>query len=170
MRILLAIAGLVAAAPASAEVMNSAAGGFHVRQIVTVPAGPDAAFAAFANVGRWWNPKHSYSGDASRLSIELKPGGCFCEILPGGGIEHLRVAYVDTPKRLVMNGALGPLLYQAVAGVMDLKFEAAGTGTKVIMDYKAAGFASGGADKLAPLVDQVLGDQIGRYAASTRAQ
>ncbi len=53
---------------------------------------------------------------------------------------------------------------------MDLKFEAAGTGTKVIMDYKAAGFASGGADKLAPLVDQVLGDQMRRYAASTRAQ
>ena len=167
MRSLLVIAGLVAAAaPAHAEVVSSAPNDSHVRHSVTVPIGADGAYGAFAKVGGWWSPQHSYSGDASRMSIELKPGGCFCETLAGGGIEHLRVVYVDRPKRLVLTGALGPLLFEAVTGVMDLKFEAAGTGTKVTMEYKTAGFASGGADKIAAPVDKMLGEQLNRYAAS----
>jgi hypothetical protein len=29
---------------------------------------------------------------ALNLSLQLRPGGCLCEILPlGGGVEHLRV-------------------------------------------------------------------------------
>jgi len=171
MRSLLAlVVAMAAAAPAHAEVVSSAPNGFHIRHVVTVPVGADSAYSAFAKVERWWNPQHSYSGDASRLSLELTPGGCFCESLAGGGIEHLRVSYVDKPKRLVLTGALGPLLLQAVAGVMDLKFEAVGEGTKVTMDYKAAGFAAGGADKIAAPVDQVLAEQMSRYAASARAQ
>ena len=31
------------------------------------------------------------------------------------------------------------------------------------LNFRAAVFAKGGADKLAPLVDQVLGDQMARY-------
>ena len=171
MKKLLAIACLMAAAvPAHAEVVSSAPNGFHIRRTVTVPVGPDSAFTAFANVGRWWNPQHSYGGVASRLTMELRPGGCFCERLIGGGIEHLRVTYVDRPQRLLLTGALGPLLFQAVSGVMDLKFEAAGTGTKVTMDYKVAGFANGGADKLSTPVDKVLGEQMSRYAASVTAK
>ena len=54
--------------------------------------------------------------------MSLSPGGCFCERLPnGGGIEHMRVAFVDPGKRLVLTGSLGPLLYQATAGVMDVQ-------------------------------------------------
>ena len=158
------------AAPASAEVVSAAANGFHIRRSVTVPGSAGDAYAAFAKVERWWNPEHSYSGDARRLSLEPRPGGCFCETLPGGGIEHLRVTYADRSKRLVLTGALGPLLYEAVAGVMDVRFEAAGPSTRVTMDYKASGFSAGGADKLAPLVDKVLGQQLARYGtfAGTR--
>lgn len=171
MRIALAIAGLMAAAPpAHAEVVSSASNGFHIRRSVTVPVGADSAYAAFADVGRWWDPQHSYGGVASRLTMELRPGGCFCERLIGGGIEHLRVTYVDRPKRLVLTGGLGPLLFQAVSGVMDLKFEAVSTGTKVTMDYKVAGFSNGGADKIAAPVDKVLGEQMSRYAASVGAR
>ncbi len=171
MRTILAVALLAAsAAPLQAEVVSSAANGFHVRHSVTVPVGADSAYSAFAKVERWWNPAHSYSGEASRLSLELTPGGCFCESLKGGGVEHLRVTYVDRPQRLVLTGGLGPLLFQAVSGVMDLKFEVAGTGTKVTMDYKVAGFANGGADKIAAPVDKVLGEQMSRYAASVTAR
>lgn len=172
MRDLLAVICLVAAAaavPAHGEVVNSAPNGFHIRRAVTVPVGADRAYAAFADVGRWWNPQHSYGGVASRMTMELRPGGCFCERLTGGGIEHLRVTYIDRPKRLVLTGGLG-LLFQAVSGMMDLKFEAAGAGTKVTMDYKVAGFANGGADKISAPVDKVLGEQISRYAASVAAQ
>lgn len=98
----------------------------------------------------------------------MTPGGCFCEFLPNGGVEHMRVVYVDFGKRLVMTGGLGPLLFEATAGTMDVKFEAQGTGSRVTIDYKVAGFAEGGADKIAAGVDQVLGGQWQRYAASTR--
>ena len=46
---------------------------------------------------------------------------------------------------------------------MDVKVERIAGGSRVTLDYKAAGFANGGAEKLAPLVDQVLGDQFARY-------
>ena len=72
----------------------------------------------------------------------------------------MRVGYVDPGKRVVLTGSLGPLLYEATAGVMDVKFERIAGGTKVTMDYSVAGFANGGADKLAPLVDSVLAEQI----------
>ena len=168
MKVLMAIVGLLAASPAAAEVVSASANGFHLRHSVTLTTGSGAAFDAFAKIDRWWSPDHTYGGDASRLSLALKPGGCFCEALTGGGVEHLRVNYVDRPKRLVLTGALGPLLYQAVAGVMDVRFEADGAGTKVTLDFKAAGFATGGADTLAPAVDKVLGEQFTRYAAFAR--
>ena len=60
-------------------------------------------------------------------------------------------------------GSLGPLLYEATSGVMDIQFERVAGGAKVTMDYRAAGFAEGGAEKLAPIVDSVLSDQMARY-------
>jgi uncharacterized protein YndB with AHSA1/START domain len=156
---------LMAPAAANAEVVSSGPNAFYLRQTLTVPAAPEAALASFGRIERWWSKDHTYGGDESRLSLQLRPGGCFCERLAGGGVEHMRVAYIDSPKRLVLTGGLGPLLYEGVAAVMDLRFERDGAGTKVTMDYKVAGFASGGADKLAPLVDGVLAEQMKRYAA-----
>ena len=46
---------------------------------------------------------------------------------------------------------------------MDVQVERIAGGSRLTLDYKAAGFANGGADKLAPLVDQVLGDQVARF-------
>jgi hypothetical protein len=46
---------------------------------------------------------------------------------------------------------------------MDVKFERIAGGTHVTMNYRAAGFAKGGADKMAAVVDSVLGDQMKRY-------
>jgi hypothetical protein len=40
----------------------------------------------------------------------------------------------------------------------------------VTLDYRAAGFFNGGADKLAPAVDQVLADQVRRYRAYATAR
>ncbi|HYI43016.1 MAG TPA: ATPase [Sphingomicrobium sp.] len=163
--IVIAGALLVTPAVASAEVVSSGPNAFHLRQTYTVAAAPSAAFSSFGQIAKWWSADHTYSGDAAKLSMQMRAGGCFCEQLPGGGIEHLRVSYIDAPKRVVLTGALGPLLYQAVAGVMDVQIEATGTGSKVTMEYKAAGFASGGADKLAPLVDAVLAEQMKRFTA-----
>ena len=105
------------------------------------------------------------------MSLALSPGGCFCERFPtGGGIEHMRVTFLDPGKRLVMTGPLGPLLYQATTGVMDVTVERIAGGSKVTLDYRAAGFAEGGADKLAAVVDGVLADQMRRYRTYARSR
>ena len=164
MKVIIALALLAVSAPAAAEVVASSPNGFEVRQVVPLVVKRDVAFQAFANLPAWWNPEHSYSGDAKNLSLSLIPGGCFCERFPkGGGIEHMRVTYVDPGKRLLMTGALGPLLYEATAGVLDVSVKSTAGGSQLTLDYRAAGFANGGADKLAPIVDAVLADQVRRY-------
>jgi len=165
MRFILAIATLALAAPAAAEVVSSSANGFEVRETVPLVVPPDVAYAAFANIADWWDPQHTYSGDSANLSLVLNPGGCFCERIPktGGGIEHLRVAYVEPGKHIVLTGALGPLLYEAVTGVMEVQVKTIAGGSQVTLDYKASGFAKGGAEKLASAVDQMLAAQLKRY-------
>ena len=167
------IAAGLAFAPgaAQAEIVSSSPNGFHVRQTMQLVVPQEVAFAAFGRVGSWWNKDHTYSGDSANLSLSLSPGGCFCERLPnGGGIEHMRVTYADPGKRAVLTGSLGPLLYDATVGSMDLKFEKIAGGTRVTMDYRVAGFANGGAEKLAPAVDSVLADQFKRYREYSRNQ
>jgi hypothetical protein len=168
----IALVALLLGSPAAAEVVSAAPNGFEVRETVPLVVPADAAFRAFANLPAWWDPEHTYSGDSANLRLQLIPGGCFCERIPksGGGIEHLRVTYVEPGKHVVLTGALGPLLYEAVAGVMDVQFKTAGGGSQLIIDYKAAGFAKGGADKLATAVDQVLAAQMKRFRAYATAQ
>ena len=161
---------LLGSSPAAAEVVSSAPNGFHIRHTVDLAAPPADAYRAFGEVAGWWNPDHTYSGASSNLSLQLAPGGCFCERYgDGAGIEHLRVTYVDPGKRAVLTGALGPLLFEGVAGALDVQWKPAGTGTRFTFDYKVAGFANAGADKLAPIVDQVLAEQVKRYAAYVSA-
>lgn len=168
--IALVVLGILAT-PASAEVVSSNAHGFHVRETVQIVVPTDKAYSAFGQIGRWWNKEHTYSGDSANLSLALSPGSCFCERFPaGGGIEHLRVTYVDPGKRVVMTGSLGPLLYEATSGVMDVKIERIAGGSKVTLDYRVAGFAGGGAEKMAPLVDSVLAEQMNRYRTFVRSQ
>jgi hypothetical protein len=164
MKHILAFAILGFATPASAEVVSAGPNGFEVRQTVPLVVPPDVAFNSFGDVGAWWNPEHTYSGDASNLSLSLSPGGCFCERIPkGGGVEHMRVAFIDPGKRIVMTGALGPLLYEATTGVMDVQVKTIAGGSQVTLSYKVAGFANGGAAKLAAAVDSVLADQMKRF-------
>ena len=171
MRYLVLLALSVLASPAAAEVAASGDHGFEVRNSVTLVIPPREAFAAFGQVGEWWNGEHTYSGDAKRMSLELRSGGCFCEPLDnGGGIEHLRVTYVQPGERVVLTGSLGPLLFEATAGVMDVKFERIAGGSRVTMNYRAAGFAKGGAAAMAPLVDQVLAEQMRRYRTYAAAR
>ena len=164
MRFALLIPALLLSSPAAAEVVSAGDHGFEIQHVVNLVVPQPKAFAAFGQVGQWWSKAHTYSGDSARLSLQVRPGGCFCETLDGGGgIEHMRVAYLQPGERMVLTGSLGPLLYEATAGVMDVKVERIAGGSRLTMNYRAAGFAKGGAATMAPLVDQVLGEQIKRF-------
>lgn len=170
MRAVILGAAIVWATPASAEVVSAGPHGFEIAHSISLVVPREQAFEAFGQVREWWSKDHTYSGDSSRLSLQLRPGGCFCERLDGGGgVEHLRVAFIQPGERVVLTGSLGPLLTEATTGVMDVKVEKIAGGSRISLNYRAAGFANGGAEKMAPLVDQVLGEQMKRlriYAAA----
>lgn len=163
----LALLLALAATPASAEVVNASTNGFEVRETVPLVVPPEVAFKSFGDLPAWWDPQHTYSSDSSNLRFELVAGGCLCERMPksGGGVEHMHVAFVDPGKRVVLTGALGPLLYEATTGVMDVQVKTIAGGSQLTLDYKVAGFANGGADKLAPAIDEVLAEQMKRFRA-----
>jgi hypothetical protein len=166
MQMRLMLLGLTAlvATPAAAEVLSADPHGFEISQSVNLVIPQPKAFVAFGQVGQWWNKEHTYSGDSARMVLQMRPGGCLCESFPdGGGIEHMRVTFVQPGEQVVLTGSLGPLLYQATTGVMDVKVERIAGGSRVTMSYRVAGFAKGNALELAPQVDQVLGDQMKRF-------
>ena len=164
MKYLLALAFLVAS-PAAAEVVSADAHDFDVRHSVRLKGPAASAWSYFVQIGKWWSADHSYSGNASNLSLSPEPGGCFCErVGASGGVEHLQVIVALPPKRLVMTGALGPLLYEGVSGVMDVRFDEADGATNVSIDYRASGFVRGTGPELAKAVDSVLGEQVASYA------
>ena len=147
---------------ARAEVIDRSAAGFTVRTTVTVAAAPQRVYQDLLNVGGWWDKDHTYSGDAKNMTIVAQPGGCFCEKYGGGAVEHGRVVNISPNKLLRLAAALGPLQELATAGTMTWTIEPAkqGSGSTLTMTYAAAGYAPGGLDKLADIVDTVLARQV----------
>jgi uncharacterized protein YndB with AHSA1/START domain len=147
---------------ARADVVDKTGSGFTVRTTVTVAAAPQRVYRDLLNVGAWWDKEHTYSGDAKNMTLLAQPGGCFCEKYAGGAIEHGRVVNVSPDKLLRLSAALGPLQELATAGTMTWTIEAAkqGSGSMLTMTYAAGGYAPGGLDKLADIVDAVLAQQV----------
>lgn len=157
------VVALLAAGAAQAEVKAVTPQGFEVMETATVKAAPDKVYAAIVRVQDWWNSAHTFSGSAANLSIEPKPGGCFCEKLPGGGVEHLRVVFVKPNATLRLRGALGPLQGEGVDGAMTWSLAPDGAGgTKLSLSYIVGGYFRKGADSWAAPVDQVLAEQMAR--------
>jgi len=152
----------LAAAPSSAEVMQSAPDGAHMVHQLRVEATPAAVYALIGQVGRWWSGEHSYSGDAANLTLAVEPGGCFCERWKDGAVEHARVIMVMRDQVVRLQGALGPLQVKAVNGVMTFLLKPDGTGTQLTLGYRVTGSSLSGLDKDAPAVDGVLNVQVQR--------
>ncbi len=162
-------AALTLATPSAGAVTSATDHGFEIRHEVLLTMPPAEAWTRIGRIQDWWSKDHTYSGNAANLRLALVPGGCFCETFPdGGGIEHLRVTYADPGKRAVLTGGLGPLLYEGVVGALDFQLKPEGPGTRVIVTYRAAGFARANGKGLAPLVDQVIGEQVARLAKPGR--
>jgi uncharacterized protein YndB with AHSA1/START domain len=168
-RLVFTLAALLAAAPlpAAAEVTASSDAGFVSHHDVLVAATPQAAWEALVRPAEWWNGEHTYSGDSANLRIDLRPGGCFCERVPESGaeIEHMRVIYVAPGSTLRMTGGLGPLQSEAITGVLTMTLAPEGELTRISWDYVVGGYMRMPMAELAPLVDQVIGEQLLRLAA-----
>ena len=157
---------LAAASPALAEVEASSPTGFEVERKAIVAASPAEIYAEIGRIGEWWDPVHSYSGKSVNLRLELKAGGCFCEQLANGGsVKHMEVIYADPQNGVRLSGALGPLQSEAVAGTLGWSFRPVPGGTELLQYYRVSGAIRGGAQAVAPAVDQVVGAQFDRLVA-----
>ena len=154
---------LTAGGPAASEVKAVTANGFEVASTTTISAPADRVYAALGEVGRWWNPAHTFSRDAANLSLELRAGGCFCERLKdGGSVQHLQVVYAAPGEGLRLRGALGPLQAEGVDGTLSWTLKLAENGTNVALSYVVGGYIRGGMEQWAPRVDRVLDEQLQR--------
>ena len=161
-RLAIGLAFTLAAASARAEVASVAPTGFEVRYRTAVKAPAPKVWEALLAVGSWWSPQHTWSGDAGNLSIDARAGGCFCEKLPDGGVQHMTVVFVDRGKVLRLAGAIGPLQAAGLAGSMTWEIKPAPGGAALELAYAVGGYMPGGFDKLAPIADRMLGEQFER--------
>jgi hypothetical protein len=149
---------------AHAAVVEITPVGFGVQDQVTTSASPKKVYSALVKeVGKWWNPEHTYSGDSHNLSISSKVGGCFCEhVSHGGAVEHARVIVLIPDSQVRMVGAFGPLQSSGLVGTLSFKISEAGSGSKIELTYNVGGYMHGAFENIAPTVDEVLADQLNR--------
>ena len=75
----------------------------------------------------------------------------------------MTVVFVSPGHLLRMTGALGPMQGSGIVGSMTWTLTASGTSTKVVLTYSADGYMQGGFEKMAPMVDAMLGEQFNRF-------
>lgn len=150
------------ALPAAAQTSSN---GFAVKHEVVIDAPSAGVYRSLVEqIGEWWNPSHTFSGDSKNLSIDARPGGCFCETFPtGGGVEHMRVVYLAPGQLVRLSGGLGPLQASGVTGSLTWKLIDAGSSTTVEVAYVVGGYMEGGFERLAPAVGAVIGEQLRRF-------
>jgi len=163
----LAATGLFIAS-AHAEVTSSSPSTFVIQAEVELAASPDKVWRDLARIDRWWGSSHTYSGDASRLRLDARAGGCWCERWGNGqSVEHMRAVLVmehEGVRTLRATGGLGPLQEMGVTGVLTFNVAEISNGAKLTMTYRATGDSSLNLNQIAPVVDNVLMEQFGRLS------
>ncbi len=148
----LAALATVLAASVTPSLAQVGSNGFVIEREATIDAPPARVYETLVEqVGSWWSSDHTYSGDARNLSIDDRPGGCFCETFPdGGGVEHLRVVYVKPGVALRLLGALGPLQGSGLAGRLTWTLTGTDGETDVELRYSVGGFIEADFEAVAP--------------------
>lgn len=151
---------------ANAKVQTHSEQHFSVEIESVISAPVDKVYRQFLNIGEWWDSSHTWFGDASKMYLEPKAGGCFCEVDGYKQALHMTVTHVNPNKQLNMTGGLGPLQSMGVSGHMSWTFDKTEEGlTKLTLTYTVRGFAGENVKGIANAVDGVLSAQILQLAA-----
>ncbi len=176
-------APLLAGTPAQAEVVEKSETHFVVRHTLDLVAEPKDVWLALIAPGDWWNDSHTWSGDASNMTLTPQAGGCFCETIPAkdeknsfgleGSVQHMVVVQAVPYKVLRMRGALGPLQSEPVDGVLTITLQSIADadpdsgvkkGTRVVWEYVVGGTMRFDIDTISKAVDGVIGEQANGLA------
>jgi hypothetical protein len=165
-RLLLAGAALASAicVPAHAEVKASAPDGLVFQYKGQMPIGRQDVWKRLVALGSWWSDAHTYSGSASNMTVDPMAGGCWCEVWPGGEVEHGRVLLAMPGQMLRLSTALGPLQDLGVSGALTVTLQDGGASgaTSIVWDYKVVGSSLTNLEPLAKAVDGVMQEQFDR--------
>jgi len=164
MKLLLIVAALAAAAgPAAAEVTARSADAFTLTYEQPVTASAEAVLEAIGRPAAWWSDAHTYSGSASNITVDLRPGGCWCEALPGGGVKHGEAVLVWPEQRMVrFDAPFGPLQSIGADAVLTMTWvDDEGGGRILKWSFVVTG---PGVGAMADPVDGVLAEQFERLA------
>ena len=159
-----ALALSLVATSATAEVVEHRPDGFRLESRAVIETGtPEAAWAALVRIGDWWSDSHTYSGDASNISIAAEAGGCWCEVWPGGQIEHGRIILAWPEQGLLRASApLGPLQALPVNAVLTWQVRAREEGGVEIVQTFDVGGGAETTGQLAGPVDGVMSEGMQR--------
>jgi len=165
----LSISIAVIALPVSAEVKDASPSGFTVENTDFAPVDVATAWQALiGSVDSWWPKDHTWWGRASKLTIDARAGGCFCEIAGGRQAQHMQVVFVEPRELLRMIGGLGPLQGLGLSGVLEWRLKAIDGGTRITLWYRAGGYTPDDLGKLAAVVDSVQAIQLSGLVNSLR--
>jgi hypothetical protein len=165
-----AILALVAlAGPAAAATSEVSASGFLVTLRQEVKASPHSVYDAIGKVDKWWNPAHTWSGNAANLSLSTQASGCFCERWDGNSVEHGHVVVASKDRMLRLQSSLGPLQAMAVDGVLTFAVSEKDGKTTLQLTYRVSGNEAARLQDVAGPVDGVLADQLQRLVSFTES-
>jgi uncharacterized protein YndB with AHSA1/START domain len=154
---------LVLAMPVvSADVVSSSADHYKLSHKASSSMAPDALWQKLIQPAIWWHPDHTYSGDSSNLSLDLRAGGHWSEQWADNSVLHGVVLSVDKGKLLRLNAPFGPLQGMAVTVIWTIRIEADGDGSVVMFEELANGVSTSKLDELAGAVDGVKSEALAR--------
>jgi uncharacterized protein YndB with AHSA1/START domain len=148
-----------------------------IREAVTVPVPVDQAFAAFADLARWWPREYTWAADTLEdIGIEPREGGLCYERGPHSFTCHWgRVLAWEPPTRLVITWQIAPDRVPepnpAKASEVEVRFHPAEpSGARVELEHRALARHGDGADAYRQGMASPAGwpHILGRYAATVR--
>lgn len=166
-RALIASAMALIAVPASAEIVAASPDHYTLRHEATSELSTRALWNRLVHPASWWHPDHTYSGNASGLSLDARAGGLWREDWTGGSVSHGQVLYVKDGEQLRMSAPFGPLQSMAVNVVWTITITESETGGSVVVfDEVANGSSASGLNELASAVDFVKQEAITRLVTA----
>lgn len=158
--LLAAAAVLFLASGAQAEVVSRSENGFTLKFAIGAEIDPGDIPDAFRALPEWWVSSHTYTGDSQNLSLDLTPGGCWCEKLPDNpAFDHGRTVTV-ADDRLVFHAPFGPLRGRATRADLTVTWPGANRGWEPTWVFVVEGPGLGA---MADAVDGVMGQGYRRW-------
>ncbi|MEM7081633.1 MAG: hypothetical protein AAF465_02785 [Pseudomonadota bacterium] len=123
---------------------------------------PQALWRKLIKPATWWHPDHTYSGDATNLSLAAIAGGEWREDWAGGSVLHGKVVLALRHKTLRLEAPFGPLQELGAYVIWTITLTPNDGGSNVVFEERAVAPMGSALDSLAPVVDGVKAEAMSR--------